>query len=187
MLIKIIFARDLIYKGDNGRIMKLSDIDLTNIKLVIFDFDDTLAIHKDRDFMKKHFENGQDSKNNYYSGAYINPDSFYDDIEPCEKSEALYRLTLLLRERGIKMYCLSGMKFSFHLKAKQAFVDKHYGKGIEVISAASQELKLQGVKILQKVIKCELGEVMFIDDRQTVIELLKDNGVKGLLAEEITL
>lgn len=167
--------------------MKLSDMDLSNIKLVIFDFDDTLAIHKDRDFMKKHFENGQDSKNNYYFGAYTNPDSFYDNIEPCEKSEALYRLTLLLRERDIKMYCLSGMKFSFHLKAKQAFVDEHYGKGIEVISAASQELKLQGVKILQKVINCKENEILFIDDRQSVIELLRENGIKGLLADEITL
>jgi len=165
--------------------MKLSDIDLSNIKMVIFDFDDTLAIHKDRDFMKKHFENGQDSKNNYYLGAYTNPDSFYDDIEPCEKSEALFRLTLLLRERGIKMYCLSGMKFSFHLNAKQAFVDKHYGKGIEVISAASQELKLQGVKILQKVINCKENEILFIDDRKAVIELLVEGGVNGILVSDL--
>ena len=28
--------------------MKLQDINLDNIKLVIFDFDDTLAIHKDK-------------------------------------------------------------------------------------------------------------------------------------------
>ena len=167
--------------------MKLSDIDLSNIKLAVFDFDDTLAIHKDRDFMKKHFENGQESKNNYYSGAYMNPDSFYDIIEPCERSEALYKFTLILRERGIKMYCLSGMKFSFHLKAKQAFVDRHYGKGIEVISAASQELKLQGIEVLQKINNCELDEVIFIDDRQSVTDLLVQAGIKGILAESIVM
>ena len=167
--------------------MKISDMDLRGIKLAVFDFDDTLAIHKDREFMKKHFENGQESKNNYYFDAYTNPDSFYDEIEPCEKSEALYKLIMILREKGIKMYCLSGMKFSFHLKAKQAFVDKHYGKGIEVISAASQELKLQGIKILQKVDNCELCEVMFIDDRQSVIDILSENGVKGILVTDIEL
>ena len=167
--------------------MKLSDIDLSNIKLVIFDFDDTLAIHKDRDFMKKHFENGQENKNNYYFNAYIDPDSFYEDIEPCERSEALFGLILILRERGIKLYCLSGMKFSFHLKAKQAFLDKHYGKGIEVISAASQEHKLQGVRVLQKTVNCRADEVLFVDDRKTVIELLRAGGVTGLLADEIVL
>lgn len=167
--------------------MKLSDIDLSNIKLVIFDFDDTLAIHKDRDFMKKHFENGQENKNNYYFDAYMNPDSFYDDIEPCEKSEVLYSFVNILREKKIKMYCLSGMKFSFHLKAKQCFIDKHYGDGIEVIVAASQELKLQGVKVLQKVGNCKLDEIIFIDDRQSVIELLEKNGVKGILIDDMVL
>lgn len=167
--------------------MKLSDMDLSNIKLAIFDFDDTLAIHKDRDFMKRHFENGQENKNNYYFDAYMNPDSFYDEIEPCEKSEVLYKLILNLREKDIKMYCLSGMKFSFHLKAKQAFVDKYYGSGIEVISAASQELKLQGIKVLQKVNNCELCEVMFIDDRQSVIDLLVKGGIKGILVSDMEL
>ena len=32
--------------------MKLEDIDLNGIKVVIFDFDDTLAIHKDKDYVK---------------------------------------------------------------------------------------------------------------------------------------
>ena len=167
--------------------MKLSDIDLSNIKLAVFDFDDTLAIHKDRDFMKKHFECGQENKNNYYFNAYINPDSFYDNIEPCEKSEVLYKLIMALREKGVKMYCMSGMKFSFHLKAKQAFIDKYYGNGIEVISAASQELKLQGIKVLQKISNCELNEVMFIDDRRSVIDLLAENGIKGILISDMEL
>ena len=39
------------------------------------------------------------------------------------------------------MYCLSGMKFSFHLKAKQKFINKQYGNDIEVISNGTQELK----------------------------------------------
>ena len=182
-----IFTWDLICKGVNGIIMKLSDIDLSHIKMAIFDFYDTFAIHKYRDFMKKHFEAGEESKNNYYFNAYKDPAGFYEKIEPCERSEVLYRLILILRERGIKLYCLSGMKFSFHLKAKQAFLDKHYGKGIEVISAASQEHKLQGVRVLQKTVNCRADEVLFVDDRKTVIELLRAGGVTGLLADEIVL
>lgn len=107
-----------------------SKINLDNIKVVIFDFDDTLAIHKDKD---------------------------------------------------------SGMKFSFHLKAKQFFVNKYYGSDIEVISSSSQELKVDGVKIISKLNNCKLDEILFIDDRQDVIELLKASGVKAILVNDIVL
>ena len=36
--------------------MELQDINLDNIKLVIFDFDDTLAIHKNKDFAKNRWK-----------------------------------------------------------------------------------------------------------------------------------
>ena len=147
--------------------MKLDDINLNNIKVVIFDFDDTLAIHKDKDFCK-HRRESEDKYLGYYLNAYKNPDIFYEDIEPCIRSEILYNFIIKLRNKKIKMYCLSGMKFSFHLKAKQSFINKHYGEDIEVISNSSQELKLKGVKIIQKINNCNLDEILFIDDRQFV-------------------
>lgn len=164
--------------------MKLDDINLSNIKVVIFDFDDTLAIHKDKDF-SKHRSESEENFVNFYLNAYSKPDCFYDEIEPCIKSEILYDFIEKLRKIKIKMYCLSGMKFSFHLKAKQSFINKHYGKDIEVISTSSQELKLKGVKIIQKINNCNLDEILFIDDRQDVIELLTQSGVKGISVDDI--
>lgn len=164
--------------------MRLKDIDLNNIKLVIFDFDDTLAIHKDKDF-SKHRRESEENFVNFYYNAYTNPNYFYDEIEPCTRSEVLYNLINILRSKNIKMYCLSGMKFSFHLKAKQSFINKHYGEDIEVISTSSQELKLKGLKILQKINNCNLNEILLIDDRQDVIELLSENGVKAILVDNI--
>ena len=166
--------------------MKLKDVNLNNIKLVIFDFDETLAIHKDSDFTK-HRSETEESFINWYYNAYTNPEYFYDEIEPCVKSEVLYNLVSDLRSRNIKMYCLSGMKFSFHLKAKQAFVNKYYGKDVEVISTSLQELKLKGVKILQKINTCNLNEILFIDDRNDVVELLNQNGIKAINVEDIEL
>lgn len=166
--------------------MKLKDVNLNNIKLVIFDFDETLAIHKDSDFTK-HRSETEESFINWYYNAYTNPEYFYDEIEPCVKSEVLYNLVSDLRSRNIKMYCLSGMKFSFHLKAKQAFVNKYYGKDIEVISTSLQELKLKGVKILQKINNCNLNEILFIDDKSDVVELLNQNGIKAINVEDIEL
>jgi hypothetical protein len=79
------------------------------------------------------------------------------------------------------------MKFSFHLKAKQSFINKHYGKDIEVISTSSQELKLKGVKVIQKINNCNLDEILFVDDRQDVIDLLTQNGIKGINVYDIKL
>mgnify|MGYP004603131415 FL=1 len=166
--------------------MKLKNVNLNNIKLVIFDFDETLAIHKDSDFTKHRSETEENFINWYYN-AYTNPERFYDEIEPCVKSEVLYNFVNDLRSRNIKMYCLSGMKFSFHLKAKQAFVNKYYGKDIEVISTSLQELKLISVKILQKINNCNLDEILFIDDKSDVVELLNQNGIKAINVEDIQL
>ena len=80
--------------------MKIEDINLENIKVVIFDFDDTLAIHKDKEFCE-HRRESEDKYLSYYLNAYKNPDTFYEDIEPCIKSEVLYKLILKLRSKSI--------------------------------------------------------------------------------------
>ena len=83
------------------------------------------------------------------------------------------------------MYCLSGMKFTFHLKAKQFFINKYYGEDIELISVSSQKFKLIGVKIIQRINNCKLDEILFIDDRQDIIELLSKEGIKTILVSKI--
>ena len=164
--------------------MRIENLNLENIKVVIFDYDDTLAIHKDKDFCK-HRRESEDKYLGYYLNAYQNPNNFYENIEACTKSDVLYDFIIALRSKGIKMYCLSGMKFSFHLNAKQSFINKYYGDDIEVISTASQELKVDGVKIIQKLNNCRLDEILFIDDRKDVVELLNKSGINSILANDI--
>lgn len=164
--------------------MKLSEIDLNKIKVAIFDFDDTLAIHENKDYLIKRNES-KDKQLDYYLNAYSYYEKFYQQIEPCKRSDVLYDFIIKLRERKIKIYCLSGMKFSFHLKAKQAFVNKYYGSDIEVISAASQDLKIDGVKIIQKYNECKLEEILFIDDNKEIIESLNALGINSVLVNDI--
>ena len=112
--------------------------------------------------------------------------NFYEEIEPCTKSEILYDLINNLREEKIKMYCLSGMKFSFHLKAKQTFVNKYYGNDIEVISTSEQDLKLKGIRIIAKINNCKLDEILFVDDNLDVVALLEKNGIKAIHIDNIS-
>ena len=164
--------------------MKLDNVDLNNIKVAVFDFDETLAIHKDKDFTK-HRSESEENFTNWYYNAYRNPSNFYEEIEPCTKSEILYDLINNLREEKIKMYCLSGMKFSFHLKAKQTFVNKYYGNDIEVISTSEQDLKLKGIRIIAKINNCKLDEILFVDDNLDVVALLEKNGIKAIHIDNI--
>ena len=74
----------------------------------------------------------------------------------------LYNLVQEIRNRNIKMNCLSGMKFSFHFKAKQNFINKQYGNDIELVSAGSQQLKLDGIKIITKANNWSLKDALKI-------------------------
>lgn len=164
--------------------MKLSNINLNNIKVAVFDFDETLAIHKDKNYIK-HRGESEESFTNWYYNAYRNPSKFYEEIEACTKSEILYDLINNLRNENIKMYCLSGMKFSFHLKAKQIFINKYYGNDIEVLSTSEQDLKLKGIRIIAKINNCRLDEILFIDDNLDVITMLEKNGIKAVHVNNI--
>ena len=143
-------------------------MNLDNIKVVIFDFDDTLAIHRDKNF-RIHRKESEEKRLNYYCNAYLNPNSFYTDFEICDKSEVLFNLIQEVRKKNIKMYCLSAMKYSFHIKAKQNFINKKYGPGIELISVGTQELKLDGIKIISKINDCSIDKIVFIDDIEDTV------------------
>lgn len=160
------------------------DMNLDNIKVAIFDFDDTLAIHKDRDFLKHRSEN-EETYLNFYLNAYLNPKTFYEDIESCNKSDSLYKIINILRNNGSKLYCLTGMKFSFHFKAKQNFIHSHYGKDIEVIACYPQESKIDAVKIIQKANNCDLSEILFVDDIKDNVDQLNNLGVYALSIDEV--
>ena len=59
---------------------KRPPIQLQTIKLALFDFDDTLAKHTDKQYVEHRKLLGEDG---YFKQAYLNPDRFYTDIEPC--------------------------------------------------------------------------------------------------------
>ena len=162
----------------------MKNINLDNIKVAIFDYDDTLAIHKDREFLK-HRSESEDNFLNFYLNAYLNPETFYENIEVCEKSKSLYKIINILRNNGAKLYCLTGMKFSFHFKAKQNFIHKYYGNDIEVISCYPQSRKVDAVKIIQRINKCELTEILFVDDIKDNVDMLNDLGVHALLINDV--
>lgn len=159
-------------------------INLNNFKVVIFDFDNTLAIHNDKDYLKNRNQS-ENSLFNYYSNAYLNSDYFYETIEPCTVNDTLKKLIDFFEFRNVKMYCVSGMKFSFNFKAKEYFIQKNYSKNIEVVSVGSQQLKVDAIKIIQRINSCSLNEILFIDEIKENVIRFNDIGVCALLPDDI--
>ena len=164
--------------------MKNKELDLKKIKVAIFDFDSTLAIHRDKEYIN-HRNESEEKQLNYYLNAYLNPAIFYETIEPCDRSESLYKLICYFKKNKVKLYCVSGMKFSFHLKAKEAFVHKQYDSDMEVISTRSQELKIDAVKIIQRLHNCALEEILFVDDMEINVNRMRAIGIHAFLPEEV--
>ena len=117
--------------------------------------------------------------------AYLNPNSFYKFIEPCNISESILKLIIILRKNNVKIYCIFEMKFSFHLKAKEHFAHKYYGNDIEVISTKNQELKVDAVKIISKVNNCNQNEILFVDDIEENIINFNKVGINAFLPNDI--
>lgn len=159
-------------------------IKLNEIKVAIFDFDDTLAIHQDKEFFK-HRNESESNFLSYFINAYTKSTSFYDTIEPCSVLEPLYKLVKFFEKSGVKMYCVTGMQFSFNIKAKEAFVHNHYSDKIEVISTNSQKSKVEAIKIIGKLNECKLNEILFVDDLEENIARFKNIGIKALLPSEV--
>ena len=164
--------------------MEEKSIKLNKIKIAIFDFDDTLAIHQDKEFFK-HRNESESNFLSYFKNAYTKSNSFYDTIEPCSVLEPLYKLVKFFEKSRVKMYCVTGMQFSFNIKAKEAFVHNNYSDKIEVISTNSQKSKVEAIKIIRKLNACKLNEILFVDDLEENIARFKDMGVKALLPNEV--
>lgn len=74
---------------------------------------------------------------------------------------------------------------SLHFAAKQSFINKHYGNDIELLSVSTQEGKVDVIKILQQTFNCKSEEILFVDDLQEVVDLMKEQGYMALLESEV--
>lgn len=72
-----------------------------------------------------------------------------------------------------------------HANAKQSFITKHYGSDIKLLLAYTQEGKVDVVKILQESFNCKPDEVLFVDDIQMVVDLMREQGYAAVLESNV--
>lgn len=153
-------------------------ISLNNIKLAVFDFDDTLAVHSDREY-------AQNRTDSYYEQAYTNPEIFYNKIQICTAPISMSNLVGYCRIHNIKMMVLSKMRFSLHLEAKKRFVEEHYGKDIEFHLASTNAQKIETMKIFSKVYGADYNEILYVDDLLENVSMAREIGITAILPADV--
>ena len=74
---------------------------------------------------------------------------------------------------------------SLHADAKQSFITKHYGSDIKLLSACTQEGKVDVVKIFQESFNCKPDEVLFVDNIQMIVDLMREPGYTAVLESDV--
>lgn len=154
---------------------------IKDIKLAIFDFDNTLAIY---DMQEPHPDEYTGDSIEWYKEALLNPERFYEEYDPRKTSDKLQEIIACLRENGAKMFCVSHMQNTLNFTAKQSYVQNHYGSDIDLIATCSAEQKVEVVRILCRAFDCQPNEVIVFDDLQETVETMLQHGYNAYLEEE---
>ena len=145
--------------------------DLSGIKAVFFDFDDTLAIH-DPEFETV----------NYWEKVWAQPDNVYDEsVMPNEG------IRLFLEElSGVDKYCITWASNSLAAEVKQAWLDKNFpGEFKKTICTATPKEKIRVLQVYASVFGLEPGEILFVDDLYSTLEMAMKAGFVIMTPQEI--
>lgn len=145
--------------------------DLSRIKVMFFDFDNTLAIHERMceipDYTLKILEDPENVYNQY------------------TKPNAGIKL-FLESFKSTPKFCITLTTTSLEGEVKQMWLDKNFsGEFSKTICTATLEEKVNVMCTYAKVFKLKPEEILFIDDHVETTSLAKDAGVVVMTPQEI--
>ena len=142
------------------------------VKVLVVDFDDTLYMHGGRIWNDKErtrrVVNGED----IYSHSVI----------PYYMRNLITKAIL----QKIPIYCVSWVVDSLWVDAKQAKIDKDFGKNIiKVIGSSTPEHKINILQSLVEKHDCAKYELLFVDDLYSTWQEASINGFTGACPQYI--
>lgn len=140
---------------------------LENLKMVCFDFDDTLCIHSKR----------------VDEGTFKYLCSMHADNDYWKDSEVDLQLKLFmdyLHAQGIKMCLIGGVDSFKESERKIKWVKENYGYCLENYCVCSQEQKIVELKVLAKVNRLHENQIAIIDDMYPNLEKAESEGFVAL-------
>lgn len=131
---------------------------LENLRMVCFDFDDTLCVHSKRAGV---------SMIDYMLQVQSNDKGLWADSEP---NLQLKKFMDYLRMNGIGMCLLGGVDSFKESERKIEWVRKNYGHSLENYCVSAQELKVTQLKIIAKINGFTADQVAIVDDLYSNLE-----------------
>lgn len=138
-----------------------------NLKVVCFDFDDTLCIHSER----------------VDKGMFKYLCSMHADNDYWKDSEANLQLKLFmdyLHTQGTKMCLIGGVDSFKEAERKVQWVKEKYGYSLENYCVSSQEQKIIELKVIAKVNRLHENQIAIIDDLYPNLEKAESEGFVAL-------
>lgn len=151
--------------------------DLTDVKLVAFDFDDTLYIHDKRNDTDK-------TDLEYYAGLMTKETDYYD---PSRFSDIMGQLMFELNSRHIDMAVCSHTSFAGAAHTKVEAAEAHYGYPLINLCSGLPDYKhvILAAYALANGLKHE--EILLIDDQYINLRNAEASGFKAANPMEVVL
>lgn len=142
-------------------------MDISNFKIVLFDFDNMLCIHTNHG--KWDEQQSRVNRATIVSGSL----AVWDD---CEISEDLKKFMELLKKNNIRMGLISTTESYPVAKTKQKFVEERYGIELENFCTGTQDGKLDMLNAIADAYGYDKQEVAIVDDYWYQLERASDAG-----------
>ena len=140
---------------------------IAKLKIILFDFDDTLCIHTD------HTSGGDDE---YNAKMVVGDMSVWKN---CQVNEQLALFMNICEEKGIRMGLISTTESFRHMEAKQQFVKRMYGVNLENFCVGTQDGKLDMLNAIAAAYVYEKDEIAIVDDYWYQLERAADAGFQA--------
>lgn len=150
-------------------------LDFTNIKLVLYDFDDTLCIHSNRDY---------DINDEYELDLTI----YKGDKNPWhnyKKNKHMQKMINLCKDLGIAQGLISVVSTFKHMQAKHQWCFDNYEVDLGNFCVGTDEEKIRQLCIIADAYGFERNQVVIIDDKFAILNEASKLGFTALSPMEV--
>lgn len=151
-------------------------INFNALKLVLFDFDDTLAIHSD------HKSGTSERFHKYNVNIYKGDMMAFSD---CKPNRAIGEFINKCKYYNIKMGLISAVHACKHADLKLIWIKNKYDVKMENYCVCSAEDKVTQALAITEALGLQPSQVLIVDDRFDVLESFGDCGFQHALPMEI--
>ena len=150
-------------------------IDVRKIKIILWDFDDTLCFHSDHSSPEDVF----DTECNV--GVLLGQNVY----SACSMNNSIKRFIDYAKHENKRQGLISGVDCFIHARNKENWVKEHYDIELENYCVNSQEMKLGMLIAIAEAFDYARDEILLVDDVWDNLERAADNGFQSATPVEV--